>query len=140
MPRLSTAPYARRVCLDEFHAAVASLTRDLALVSVSGELDLYTAERLQARIDEAGAVGADTVLVDLSAVSFVDSTALGVLVQESKRLEGRGHSLVLVTNDPRTLRVVEVTGLSRVLRTFATLQDALAQLAPVPQGLTAAKA
>src|SRR5256714_14058798 len=140
MPRLSTAPYARRVCLDEFHAAVASLTGELALVSVWGELDLYTAERLQARIDEAGAVGADTVLVDLSEVSFVDSTALAVLVQETKRLEGRGHSLVLVTNDPRTLRVVEVTGLNRGLRTFAALQDALAQLAPVPQGLTAAKA
>jgi anti-sigma B factor antagonist len=128
------------VYLDEFRTAVASLTGELALVSVSGELDLYTAERLQARIDEAGAVGADTVLVDLSEVSFVDSTALAVLVQETKRLEGRGHSLVLVTNDPRTRRVVEVTGLSRVLRTFATLQDALAQLAPVPQGLTAAKA
>ena len=123
--------------LDEFRTAVASLTGELALVSVWGELDLYTAERLRDRIGEAGALGADTVLVDLSEVSFVDSTALAVIVQETKRLEGRGHSLVLVTNDPRTRRVVELTGLNRVLRTFATLQDALAQLAPVPQGLTA---
>jgi anti-sigma B factor antagonist len=128
------------VCLDEFRTAVASLTGEVALLSVAGELDLYTAERLQARIDEAGAVGADTVLVDLSEVSFVDSTALAVLVQETKRLEGRGHSLVLVTNDPRTRRVVEVSGLNRVLRTFATLQDALIELAPVSQGLTAAEA
>jgi len=125
------------VYLDEFRTAVASLTGGLALVSVWGELDLYTAERLRDRIGEAGALGADTVLVDLSEVSFVDSTALAVIVQETKRLEGRGHSLVLVTNDPRTRRVVELTGLNRVLRTFATLQDALAQLAPVPQGLTA---
>jgi len=125
------------VYLDEFRTAVASLTGELALVSVWGELDLYTAERLRDRIGEAGALGADTVLVDLSEVSFVDSTALAVIVQETKRLEGRGHSLVLVTNDPRTRRVVELTGLNRVLRTFATLQDALAQLAPVPQGLTA---
>ena len=116
--------------LEEFAVAVASLTSELALVSVSGEVDLYTAERVKARIDEAGAVGADTVVVDLSEVSFMDSTALGVLVQETKRLEGRGHSLVLVTNDPRTRRVVEVTGLNRVLRTYATLQDALAELAP----------
>jgi anti-sigma B factor antagonist len=128
------------VCLDEFRTAVASLTGEVALLSVAGELDLYTAERLQARIDEAGAVGADTVLVDLSEVSFVDSTALAVLVRESKRLEGRGGSLALVTNDPRTRRVVEVTGLNRVLRTFATLQDALASLTPVPPGLTAAGA
>jgi anti-sigma B factor antagonist len=128
------------VCLDEFRTAVASLTGELALVSVWGELDLYTAERLRDRIDEAGAVGADTVLVDLSEVSFVDSTALAVLVQETRRLEGRGHSLVLVTNDPRTRRVVEVTGLNQVLRTFANLQDAITELGPVPQGLTAAEA
>ena len=122
--------------LDEFRAAVAKLTRELALVSASGELDLYSAGCLRARIEEADTVGADTVLVDLSEISFLDSAGLGVLVQETERLEGRGHSLVLVTNDPRTRRVVEVTGLNRVLRTYATLQDALADL--VPQPLTAA--
>ncbi|TMM25956.1 MAG: anti-sigma factor antagonist [Actinobacteria bacterium] len=134
--RLRTASYARRVYLDEFRAAVAKLTRELALVSASGELDLYSAGCLRARIEEADTVGADTVLVDLSEISFLDSAGLGVLVQETERLEGRGHSLVLVTNDPRTRRVVEVTGLNRVLRTYATLQDALADL--VPQPLTAA--
>lgn len=126
---MKRASYVRIVVyLDDFHATVASLTRELALVSVSGELDLYTAERVQAGIDEAGAVGADTVIVDLSGISFIDSTALGMLVQETKRLEGRGHSLVLVTNDPRTRRVLEVTGLNRVLRTYATLHDALSAL------------
>ena len=116
--------------LDEFHAKVASLTRELALVSVSGEIDLYTAEQVRNGIDEADAVGADTVVLDLSESSFIDSTALGVLVQETKRLEGRGHSLVLVTNDPRTRRVLEVTGLDRVLLTYATLHDALSDLIP----------
>jgi anti-sigma B factor antagonist len=118
------------VHLDEFHATVASLTRELALVSVSGELDLYTAEHVRNGIDEADAVGADTVVLDLSESSFIDSTALGVLVQETKRLEGRGHSLVLVTNDPRIRRVLEVTGLDRVFLTYATLHDALSDLIP----------
>ena len=124
--------------LDEFRAAVAILTRELALVSVSGELDSYTAGCLKARIDEAGTVGADTVLVDLSEISFIDSAALAVLVRETKRLEGRGHSLVLVTNDPRTRRIVEVTGLNRVLRTYASLHDALAALTPQPPPPSAA--
>jgi len=128
------------VYLDEFRAAVASLTRELALVSVSGELDLHTAGSLQARIEEADTLGAGTVLVDLSEISFIDSSALEVLVRESKRLEGRGHSLVLVTNDPRTRRILEVTGLDRVLRAYATLQDALAELTPEPSQLTAPEA
>ena len=126
--------------LDEFRASVASLTRELALVSVSGELDLYTSGCLQARIEEADTVGPGTVLVDLSEISFIDSSALEVLVRESKRLESRGHSLVLVTNDPRTRRILEVTGLDRVLRAYATLQDALAELTPEPSELTAAEA
>jgi anti-sigma B factor antagonist len=134
MRGLRTASYCLGVYLDEFRAAVASLTPELVLVSVSGELDSYTAGPLQARIEEAGTVGADTVLVDLSEISFIDSAALAVLVRETKRLEGRGHSLVLVTNDPRTRRIVEVTGLSRVLRTYATLQDALAELGPGEPG------
>ncbi len=121
--------------LDEFRAVVASLTRELAVVSVSGELDLYTAPRVRTGIEEAGAVGADTVIVDLSETSFIDSAALGVLVQETKRLEGRGHSLVIVTSDPRTLRVVELSGLTGVLRTYATLQDAISGLVSEPDNL-----
>lgn len=109
----------------EFRATVASLSGWLALVSVSGELDLYTSERLREAIGEAASVGADTVLLDLSDVGFVDSTSLGVIVQETKRLEGRGIALTLVTDDPRTLRVLEVTGLDRVMRRHATLHDAL---------------
>jgi len=128
------------VYVDEFRAVVASLTRELALVSVSGELDLHTAGSLQTRIEEADTVGAGTVVVDLSEISFIDSSALEVLVRETKRLEGRGHSLVLVTNDPRTRRILEVTGLDRVLRTYATLQDALADLTPEPSQVTAAEA
>ena len=121
-----------RVHLDECRAVVASLTRLLAVVSVSGELDLYTAPRVRTGIEEAGAVGADRVIVDLSETTFIDSAALGVLVQETKRLEGRGHSLVLVTSDPRTIRVVELSGLNRVLRTYATLQDAISGLLSEP--------
>jgi anti-sigma B factor antagonist len=107
-------------------------------VSVSGELDLYTSGRLQQAIGEATAVGADEVLVDLSGVVFIDSTALGLIVQETKRLEGRGQALLLVTNDPRTLRIFEVTGLDRVLRRHATLQDALVHLRPDSAPATAA--
>jgi anti-sigma B factor antagonist len=120
------------VFLNDFRLTVASLSPSLSLVSVSGEIDLHTAERLQQGIDEATSVGADTVLVDLSGVGFIDSTALGVIVQETKRLEGRGHALILVTNDPRTMRVLEVTGLDRVLPRRATLHDALRDLTPEP--------
>ncbi len=123
--------------LEDFRATVARLTGSAALVSVSGELDLYTSQQLQHAIHEAASVGADTVVVDLSGVGFIDSTALGVIVQETKRLEGRGRSLILVTNDPRTVRVLEVTGLDQVLPRHATLHDALVDRAIQPAAVGA---
>lgn len=123
---------------DEFQASLATLAGEISLVVVSGDLDLHTSERLRQAIDEATAVGADTVLLDLSGVSFVDSTALGVLVQRTKRLEGRGRTLAVVTNDPRTRRVFEVTGLDRVLNTYATLQNAISAAISEPAPATAA--
>jgi anti-sigma B factor antagonist len=114
------------VFLDDFRISVASLTPSLSLVAVTGEIDLYTSERLRKGIGEAASVGADTVLLDLSGVGFIDSAALGVIIHETKRLEVRGHALILVTNDPRTVRVLEVTGLDRVLPRYPTLHDALA--------------
>ena len=123
---------------DDLHTTVARLTNWLVLVSVSGELDLYTGERLRQAIEEATSVGADIVLLDLSGVGFIDSTALGVIVQETKRLEGRALSLTLITDDPRTVRVLEVTGLDRIMRRHATLHDALAQYLPEPQAAAGA--
>jgi len=118
------------VVLDEFHAVVARLTPGVALVTVLGELDLHNAGCLEGRIEEAGTVGADAVVVDLSETSFIDSTALSVLVQGAKRLEGRGRALLVVTSDQHTRRMIEVTGLSPRLRPYPTLQDALTQLQP----------
>jgi anti-sigma B factor antagonist len=114
--------------VDEFQLTVASLNEDVALVAVAGELDLYSAPRLQDGIDEATTTEARTVVVDLSAISFIDSTTLGVLVQRSKRLARDGQALAVVSNDPRTLRVFQITGLDRVLTIYPALDDALAVL------------
>jgi anti-sigma B factor antagonist len=127
------------VPFDDFHLSVAVVTPALALVSVAGELDLYTAERLRAGLDEASATGADRIVVDLSGISFIESTALGVLVQRAKRVAERGPTLALVSNDPRTLRVFEVTGLRRIFPMHATLHAALSDgSVPTPAGAEAA--
>ena|SRR2546421_6934270 len=117
------------VQFDEFRTEVATLTHGLALVSVAGELDLYTSETVREAL-EVTSSDAETVVLDLSAVEFVDSTALGMLVGESKRLRDRGGRLALVFDDERTKRVFEVTGLDRVIRRYPSLADALSELLP----------
>jgi anti-anti-sigma factor len=65
-----------------------------------GELDLRVAPELRDRISTVIEDGADTVVIDLSAVTFIDSMALGVLVGAARRLEPRGGRLRLVVPAP----------------------------------------
>jgi anti-sigma B factor antagonist len=71
---------------------------------------------------------ATRITVDLLRVTFLDSTSLGVLVGAAKRAHARGGRIVLVADDPRTLRVFEITGLGGVFaleRSLATAVEAV---------------
>ena len=75
-----------------FRATVAEIGQDIALVSVSGELDLYVERELREALSAADKLGSPTVVVDLSAVSFMDSTVCGILVGEAMAARLAGAS------------------------------------------------
>lgn len=81
------------------------------LVVVAGEVDVATAPALRDQLDGAIDRGTPWLVVDLSSVSFIDSTGLGVLIGASKRMEEDGGSLRLVVAEPRILKLFEITGL-----------------------------
>ena len=95
------------------------------VVAVSGELDIATAPLLRQRIQALFAAGQTTILVDLLGTTFIDSTGLGVLVGALKESQAAGGDLILVVNDPRILKLFDITGLIDVF----TFQDASG---PVP--------
>ena len=70
----------------EFHAELQWLGLHLALVDVDGEVDLYTSPQLKRLLAEAIDTGADRIVADFRDVTFVDSTALGVLLTSARRL------------------------------------------------------
>ena len=98
------------------------------VVSASGELDMRVAPRLAKRIARVARPGCGGVVLDLNAATFVDSTILGVIVGEARRLEHRGGALVVVTRRPNLRRVLDLTGLVRVFPVVDTREDALAAL------------
>jgi anti-sigma B factor antagonist len=85
--------------------------QDLGVVEVEGELDLAQAPALRARIDEQLWAGHSTIVVDMLKVTFLDSTALGVLVAALGRCREAGGDLHLIVAEPRILKVLEITGL-----------------------------
>ena len=69
---------------------------DSVTVAVAGEIDLSTADQLDAAIREAEETEINRIVVDLSALSFVDSTGLGVLLEAIKRSRRNGNRLSFV--------------------------------------------
>ena len=95
------------------------------VLEVRGEVDVSTAPELRERLLALAEQGRTVAVVDLSDVSFVDSTALGVLVSGVKRLRSAGGDLRLVVTQPRISKVFEITGLTDVFHIYATADEAV---------------
>jgi anti-sigma B factor antagonist len=88
--------------------------RDLTVLTVHGDFDLHVAPELRDRLDEVIDAGASTVVLDLGSLTFLDSSALGVLLRGMKRLQARGGRLRLVVPRAEIRRVFEITLLDSV--------------------------
>lgn len=101
----------------------------ISVVSVEGELDLSTAPRLKRMLHDAQHAGAVRLVADLTQVTFMDSTALGVLVGVKKGLEGDASSrLAIACAQTNVLRIFEFSGLDGAFAIFPTLEEALAHV------------
>lgn len=110
----------------EVHFAVSEAEYNGTVVlSIEGEVDVATAPELRERLLSVADRGYTLAVVDLSKVSFVDSTALGVLVSGAKRLRGAGGDLRLVVTQPRISKVFEITGLTDVFPLYLSAQEAV---------------
>jgi anti-sigma B factor antagonist len=97
----------------------------LAVIHAGGDLDVYTAPQLRAALDEVGLDG-KTVVLDLSEVHFIDSTALGMLVatlQESRESAG---DVRLVLDDPYLLKIFRITGFDGLFSIYPDIAGAVA--------------
>ena len=103
---------------------------NVAVLALRGEVDVSSAPRLRQRLVELATEGRAWVVVDLSAVEFLDSTGLGILVSGLRRFRLLGGDLTLAGAQPRILRVLEMTRLDRAFDVYASV-DAAVAAAPV---------
>ncbi|MGA7705353.1 MAG: STAS domain-containing protein [Solirubrobacteraceae bacterium] len=98
---------------------------DTSIVSIEGELDLSAAPRLKWMLVDLLESGRTRLVVDLSLASFMDSTALGVLLGVKRRLKGE-ERLAIVCARPNVLKIFEFAGVDGAFAIFPTLDGALA--------------
>lgn len=94
--------------------APAVVPASAATVAVTGALDVTTLPRVRAQLEQALADRPGRLVVDLSACTFVDASALAVLLELHRTLSRTGQVLTLRGSCPRVLRLLSLTGLRRV--------------------------
>ncbi len=94
------------------------------IVSLAGELDLYNAHVVRDALLHAAAEAPERLVVDLSGVRFIDSTALGVLIEARTKMPNR-RAFLLAAPGLETRRALQISGLDRHFQVHETLDEAL---------------
>lgn len=100
---------------------------ELAVLAVSGTVDVLSAPELEAQIKATAATSPAAVVVDLSAVDFLGSSGMGVLVTAHSNLTP-AIPFALVADGPATSRPLKLVGIADIIDIFATLDEALSAL------------
>ena len=112
----------------EFSLSQESLDSERHVVAVRGEIDLFTAPELKSALSEAIESGHTRIVVDLTDTTFLDSTALGVLIGAVKRLRSRDGVLTIVNTDANIAKTFEITGLDQIFTIRPTRDEAVEAL------------
>ena len=96
-----------------------------ALLRVEGRLNLVTAPELRTAVERAVAAGTARAVIDLSGVTFIDSSGLGMVIAGLKHARQAGGELRIAAAGEQVRMVLELTKLNRILRPYETVDEAL---------------
>lgn len=105
---------------------------DVVVLAAGGEIDYEASPHLSERIADQINEGARNVVLDLSAVTFIDSTAIGVLVGAAMRMREHAEgtlTVVCAEENRRVLRIFEIAGVEGVIAVHRSREEALLALA-----------
>ena len=109
----------------EFAITEQPIDAERHVLAVRGEIDLFTAPELKQVLAESIEAGRIRIIVDLTDTTFLDSTALGVLIGAVKRLRSRDGALAIVNVDDNIAKTFEITGLDQIFTILSTRDEAI---------------
>ena len=108
----------------KFKISTRSVDEHIPVIALEGEVDVYTAPQLKQQMLNLLDGGVKEMVVDLTSVEYLDSTALGVLIGGLKRMRERDGNLALICPNQRIKRVFEITGLDKIFSIFNSEAEA----------------
>jgi stage II sporulation protein AA (anti-sigma F factor antagonist) len=100
------------------------------VISLTGSFDAMTADQVRSTIRRQFDEGQRQVVLDMSHVDFMSSSGVRVLLEMLKTGRGMGGDLHLAAAQPGVQRVLEISGLVRVIKVFASLEKAVGSFGP----------
>jgi len=101
---------------------------DRHVIALAGQVDLFTAPEFKERIAQAVEKGKTRLVIDLTGVTFMDSTALGVLVGALRRVRPLDGAIAVVATDSKIRALFDLTGLDTTFPLHDSLDEALRTL------------
>lgn len=98
------------------------------VLGVAGEVDVFTAPEFKDAINEAIESGLVDLVIDLSQVSYMDSSGFGILLSATKRVRPKGGSINLVGSNEAIERMMKITRLDTVFNLYKTVDEAAAHV------------
>lgn len=102
----------------------------MAALDLVGDIDFYSALGLQEQVDAISLPPHSGLVVNLSRVNSMDSSGLAVLVRAYRKMRALEGTVILVGPNQTLQRLLQVTGLAKLLHVAPTERDALASLTP----------
>jgi anti-sigma B factor antagonist len=105
----------------------------LPVLLVNGEIDIYTAPLFKQAVVGLVSEGAKDVVIDLSGVTFMDSSGFGTLLGATRRLRPTGGGLHLASPNSTIQRMLRLTRLDTIMQIYETRDEAVKALSAQPQ-------
>lgn len=113
---------------------------DQIYLKVIGEIDIYTVATLKRAVNDLIASGQTDIVLDVSGVTFMDSSGFGILLSACRRVRPQGGRLALVRPNPVIGRMLRLTRLDSIIPTYDSVDSAMAAGGSNPKGEPAGSA
>lgn len=107
---------------------IKEIEKDTLLVAPDGELDHHSAQKIRTEVDEKLLCGIKNVIFDFSALNFMDSSGIGMIMGRYKKISAGGGKVVIAAPRPQVQRIIEMAGLFRIIRIEPDIKKALKKL------------